>query len=207
MAAFTTPFQKCYIYLTFRGSSAVFCPSFDGRRAVWLCIAFYIVSGYLCGFRSFRRSVGLLVRCLRWWLLPWFRSAVLAPFPAVVPDPLPGSDALPVLASYIARCGRLLWFGCRSSSVTASGVLCGFPCVVLDAGGVWAWFPCMSSGGFWAWLWCGVCSACPGAVLGIICPSFFRVPFRILCGFFCFHCSIYPAPAVAAGGRSPRGML
>ena len=131
-----------------------FCPSLVGCFIISRFMAFYVVGGYLFGLSSFRRSVGLLVLCLRRWLLSWFRSAVLAPFPAVVPDPLPGSDALPVLASYIARCGRLSGSVCVSSSVTASGVLCGFPCVVLDAVGVWAWFPCLSSGGFWAWLWC-----------------------------------------------------
>ena len=171
-----------------------FCPSLVGGFIISRCMAFFVVSGYLCGFSSFRRSVGLLVRCFVLFLV------TLAPFPAVVPDLLPGSDALPVLASYIARCGRLLWFGCRSSSVTASGVLCGFPCVALDAGsgsalGVVSLYEFGRVLGVVVVL---VCSACPGAVLGIICPLFFRVPFRILCGFFCCHCPIIPG----AGRRS-----
>lgn len=43
---------------------------------------------------------------------------------------------------------------------------------------------------FWAWLWC--------RLLGMVCPLFFRLPFGILCGFFCFHGSIIPG----AGRRS-----
>ena len=42
-----------------------FCPSFVGRFKIWAVVSFFGVGVYFIGFRSFRRSVGLVLRRLR----------------------------------------------------------------------------------------------------------------------------------------------
>jgi len=59
---FYTLHNKIYEKVLFFVVLGAFCPSFVGRRSVWLCMAFYAVSVYLFGLRSFRAVAGLLVR-------------------------------------------------------------------------------------------------------------------------------------------------
>ena len=108
-----------------------------------------------------------------WSFVRWFFGfpVVLALFRSLAAFP-------PCLVSYFVRYGLLFCFVGSSSPV----VLFSF-CGLFTASDFWQRFR------FWAWLWC--------RFLGMVCPSFFRFPFGILCGFFCFHGSIFPA---AGGG-------
>ena len=110
-------------------------------------------------------------------------------------------------------CGRFLcplrrFLGCFAAlpgvvfrPLWAFILFCGFffvcgPFFVLWAFGCFAAFGPGGSVLFWAWLWCMFSAVFARWRLGIICPSFFRVPFGILCGFFCCHCPVLPAAVV-----------
>lgn len=129
----------------------------------------------LCG--GFLPFAVLLWRCGFWWICGAFWQSSRVPFGCF-------ARFLCTLGSVSALPGFIygpLW---------AFILLCGF------------FFACGGFRSFWG-LWCfaafGLVSLyAVGLLLGIICPSFFRVPFGILCGFFSCHGSIIPG----AGRRS-----
>lgn len=206
-----------------------FCPSFGGRFKIWAVVAFFVAGVYFIGFRSFRRSVGLLLRCL--WpvvvsrvrfgspgavsVVPGFICGPLAPSgsrSAFRSDALRGSCVdplrLPCLASYMARYWLLFCFACSSSPVALSS-FCGpldalrrfrfcFPVVGSDALPLLGLVSLYEFGRVLGVVIVSTFARLPFLVLGIICLSFFRVPFGILCGFFSCHGSIIPG----AGRRS-----
>lgn len=127
---------------------------------------------YLFGLWSFRLSVGLVVRRL-WFVVvfPVSVSGFRQSWRRFRFGCLPAVDPWPVLAASVARCVLL--------------VLCaGFPSSVAPFVVLWAFLAL-----------CRMLAAVQ--LLGVVCPLFFRVPFGILCGFFCCHCPVLPA---AGGG-------
>ena len=158
---------------------------------------------YFFGLLSFRASVGLLLRCL--WSVSVSASAVprmLCAFPGGLCF---GCFAVSIVGSFS---GLPALVGCFAAlpgvvfrPLWAFILFCGFffvcgPFFVLWAFGCFAAFGPGGSVLFWAWLWCMFSAVFARWRLGIICPSFFRVPFGILCGFFCCHCPVLPAAVV-----------
>ena len=174
-------------------------------------VAFLGVGVYFIGFRSFRHSVGLLLRCL--WSVVVSRVRFGSPGAASV---VPGFIRGPLAPS-----GSRSAF--RSDALRGSCVdplpLPGLPAVAALPGVVYGpllafilfrgfFFAC---GGFRrsvGFLRLRHLAAVPllglvslyefGRPLGVVCPSFFRLPFGILCGFFSCHGSKIPG----AGRRS-----
>ena len=142
-------------------------------------VALSVVCGrFPCPFRRF-----LCLSVDRWRLVPWSDALRVSCGPSIG-----GSfSGLPALVGCFAALPGFVF-----RPPWAFILLCGFFFACCRFFVLWA-FGCFAAFGS------GSAFGRGGSVLflGMVCPSFFRVPFGILCGFFCCHCPVLPA---AGGG-------
>lgn len=183
------------------------CPFVVGCFKISPVVAFLVVGVYFFGLRSFRGSVGLVLRCL--WSVVGSSDALrvyCGPFPFSVDRwqlfrfagfgrmlcGLAWRRISSAMGFYFALWVLLrLWSFFRSVGLW---MLCRF----------WAWFPCMSSGGFWAWLWCVFSAVFVRCRFGYNLPVVFSASFWDPLRLLLFSWFYIPGGGCRSRCRSPR---